>query len=226
MSRALFDRTNTTANSPSFSPEGILNFRSIHTPIEGRVGYKGLEEKSSLPYVTKKPGGSDVGHVVTMNTASYMIKTGITLSLLAQALKKFTEDKADKERMYLSFIVGNFTRIAGAKPEDHAELSKALAEKTGIEVTKQNFADLLTQEMLNTLNAFKATDAGKALLEKLKSDSLSSNDVYNIYRELTQNPLLKDVIGLSAFADLVSGAYGQFFSNTYQSRSIPKELLD
>ncbi|OGT46138.1 MAG: hypothetical protein A3E82_00540 [Gammaproteobacteria bacterium RIFCSPHIGHO2_12_FULL_38_11] len=209
----------------------ILNFYDVIEKIERSVGYKGAPESDqTLPYVGEKPGGSDVGHIVLMNDGGYIVKTGVTLSLLGQALKKFVEKRPDKERLYLSFIVGNFTRIVGDETADRQQLADKLGQKHGKtyeNITQKEITELLTSEILTTLNQFKETVAGKAILEKLNENTLNTNEIYNIYHYIvTQNEILRDVIGLAAFADLVNGACGQFFNNDFQKRSTPSAMLD
>lgn len=65
------------------------------------------------------------------------------------------------------------------------------------------------------------------MLEKVQKKALNSHEVFSIFDfMIAQNPLLKDVMGLSAFSNVVNGAYGQFFNNAHQSRVLPKEMLD
>jgi hypothetical protein len=175
-----------------------------------------------LPYVDKKPGGTDVGHVTLIGKERYIIKTGITLSLLGQALSK-----PQKERMYLGFIVGNFTRITSDKLENHSILSKLLLGRHP-NLPERKLAEVLTDELCATFESFKKTAAGIAMLDKTKSEPLCADDVYAIYHYLAlNNEVLRDVVGVSAFADVVYGAMGQYFSNTFlQYSGIPNHLLD
>jgi hypothetical protein len=88
-----------------FSPKGVLNFRGVNKKIAGRVGYEGAASDGiTVPFVGKKIGGSDIGHLVSISDSqannTYIINTGITLSLIAQALKKFVKGDVDKERKF------------------------------------------------------------------------------------------------------------------------------
>src|SRR3990167_3224619 len=179
-----------------------LNLFDVIKKIACSVGYKGAPESDqTLQYIGEKPGGSDVGHIVLMNDRRYIVKTGVTLSLLGQALKKFVEKRPDKERLYLSFIVGNFTRIVGDETADRQQLADKLGQKHGKtyeNITQKEITELLTSEILTTLNQFKETVAGKAILEKLKENTLNTNEIYNVYHYLViQNEILRDIIGLA-----------------------------
>jgi hypothetical protein len=224
----------------SFLPASVdtlsLNFSRIHTTVN-KVGDRDTsdyEDNISLPYAGEKIGGSDVGHKVKLGGTEYIIKTGISLSLLAQALQKSAdtslteEDRLKKERKYLNFIVDNFTRISSLDPKNHPEEYRTqLFDKHAIPITEKNFSKILTDEMLEALNDFKKTEKGQLLLEKIQRDSLNSRDVYEIYRFIVnKGKLLKDVLGLAAFSDIVNGAYGQFFNNTFQAQVLPKDMLD
>lgn len=72
MNCTFFDKTTTnTPPSPLVNTPGVLNFRHVHTYINGKVGYENAPaDDISLPYVGKKPGGSDVGHLISLKQQS------------------------------------------------------------------------------------------------------------------------------------------------------------
>lgn len=204
----MFSQPSASLSKPDYFH--ILNFKSL-------VLINQLREDS--PYEREKPGGSDIGYITRLGEDSYILKTGISLSLLAQALKK-----PEKARMYLGFIVGNFTRITSDKFEHHPDLTNLLiAKNPGL--TEKKIAEVLTDELFIAFQAFQETEAGKSMQLK---DKLSTSDVYEIYHYLVKdNQVVRDIVGVAAFADVLYGAMGQLFTNSFHLYSgIPHRLID
>lgn len=195
--------TNTISSDKStslrtFSPPGILNFASMNVQLEHAIGYAD-NSSSPHPYQGEKPGGTDVGHLIGYQDQTYIVKTGITLSLLGQALENIVEGKKDKADKKLgTFIVGSYTRIVGIK-------DKALIEQ-------------LKSHIITAFDHYLSSEHGQLLQASVRDGHvLHTDDVYQIYLYLcTQNPVLKDVIGLPAFADVVSGCHSQQVNNVFQ----------
>jgi len=189
-------------NSPQpeggFAPPGILKLSAMNVNLTDAIGYAGGPE-SIYPYRGEKPGGTDVGHLVDVNNETFIVKTGITLSLLAQAVENVVAGKREKADKYLGvFILGNYTRIAGV---NDIELNTELKTK-----------------ILAAFDQYLQSEQGQALQAMVKKGhKINTHDVYQIYLSLTQyDAALVDVLGLPAFADVVSGSHSQQFNNVFQ----------
>lgn len=189
---------NKSTSSNIFSPPGILNFLSMNVQLQRAIGYAD-NISSPYPYKGEKPGGTDVGHLIGYQEKTYIVKTGINLSLLGQALENVVEGKKDKADTKLGkYVVDNYTRIAGIK-------DKAITEQ-------------LKSHIITAFDHYLSSDHGQELQDSVRSGHvLHANDVYQIYLYLcAQNAVLKDVIGLPAFADVVSGCHSQQINNVFQ----------
>lgn len=197
----------------AFNPPGIVNLGSINEPLIDAIGCLGRAESLIYPFVGEKPGkGTDVGHVIDYKGQPFIVKTGITLSLLGQALENVVQGRKEKAEQKLGvFIVGNYTRIANIKDKE------VIAE--------------LKSKILNAFEAYLVSEQGQKLQELIKSGhKINSDDVYAIYLFLTkEQPDLINVIGLPAFADVVSGCHSQQFNNVFKAQSgcdiAPHKLL-
>ncbi|HHT9917414.1 TPA: hypothetical protein ACT9LE_002732 [Legionella pneumophila] len=208
----MFGRFEKSTSRVAFNPQGIVNFASINEPLVDAIGYPGRTE-SRYPSIGEKPGkGTDVGHVIIFNDQPFIVKTGITLSLLGQAVENVVQGRKEKAEQKLGmFIVGNYTRIANI--EDKAVIAE------------------LKSKILKAFGAYLESEHGKTLQDLIKhGHKINSDDVYAIYSFLTQaEPALKNVIGLPAFADVVSGCHSQHFNNVFQAQNgcdvAPHKLL-
>ena len=185
-------------NPGTFSAPDILNFASMNVQLEYAIG-NAEKNSDDYPYLGEKPGGTDVGHLIGYQGQTYIVKTGITLSLLGQAFGHVVEGKKEKADKKLgTFILGSYTRIAGIK-------DKVLIEQ-------------LKSQIITAFDNYLLSEHGQQLQAKVRGGHvLHTDDVYQIYLYLcTQNVVLKDVIGLPAFADVVSGCHSQQVNNVFQ----------
>lgn len=153
-----------------------------------------------------KTSGSDNGFLVVLDEQTWIAKLGVSLSLLARAVGKTmpgSNKDYEKAMLYLdSFIMGNFTRVAEIK--DEARIAT------------------LSEDIVGAFFSFiRKTKPGKELLAKLEKEKreMTSDEVIALFQALSkERPALKDVIGLAAFADIVSGAFSQRMYNVFAQK--------
>lgn len=205
----------------------------------------------SLPYINEKPGGTDIGHLVKYGNEELIIKTGMNMSLIGQAVSKYSkslkniasieakiveilkienstdtqeqinklnaelvaakDDKFISSKKYFSFIVGNFLKIV----KDNSKTSDGWkAEETR-----------LKNAIFEPFEKFVNTEFGKSLIKNInlnKKYKVTLDDITKIYTFFATNDdgsLNNDVIniiGLSLFADTVTGNFSQKLNNDYQ----------
>ncbi len=184
-----------------------IDFQTMHTRLKGSIGYVGCTEKDILaPFVAAKHRGYEVGHFVSFSGSNHLIKIGLTPSYLGQALQHHARLDPRAEYQVLGYIDDVYTRITDGE-------------------SQKNTA---TDQIQKALDRFKTTANGKSILDSLRAGKqINTHDINLIYRFLTtQSLFLRNVIGLSAFADVVNAAYGQFFSNQYHKLILPEHYLD
>ena len=145
-------------------------------------------------------GGSDVGMVGMLDGQEHLVKTGISRSLLGQAVACCAKGNADEANKRLGYIVGSAVRLLDGA------------------IDKQTIQQLLTR----AFHAFLDTEKGKALTEKARTEALDIDDVCEIHACLIaadprlRNPLgvpiLFDVVNVAAAQDLVNGLQGRYLS--------------
>ncbi len=219
-------------DAPAFRPIGILNFNGVIKQLDGQVGYEGVAPGTpgfSVYWTGKKPGGSDVGHLVEIDTEPFIVKTGVSTSLLGQVLKHVSKGEKEKEIKKLGFIAGDFFRIVGATWDENPVLRNVAVER-GIDTKSVNFKKFVTDEVQSVFNQFKQTEEGIALIQKLAAkQELTTKDVQSIQLYLaSHSPILREVISVTTFSDIIKGACGQFFSNSFQETQAetPRSVLD
>lgn len=200
----MFGRTENNNTRVAFTASGIVNLASMNEALIDAIGCPGRAESLLYPAIGEKPGnGTDVGHAIDFKGQPFIVKTGLNLGLLGQAVINIIEGRKEKAEQKLgTFIVGNFARIANVK--DKAVLAE------------------LKDKILKAFDAYLASEHGQALQASIKNDKhkITTDDVFAIYLFMTkEQPDLINVIGLPAFADVVSGCHSQQFNNVFQALS-------
>lgn len=185
----------------SSSSETILSISLLET--HSPVGFAGFKGQTDFVYTGPKPGGTEIGHCIIhgLTNKPYLIKTGASLSLFHNSLKV-----PEKTRMFLGFLVTNYSRITG-EPfyEEQVMQLKAILEKFLITVEGQHLNELVkTNQVITSRNLYHIVDY--------------------ILTQIT-DPALKDVIGLSLLSDVTKGSLSQALSNEFQARQSSLDQL-
>jgi len=175
---------------------------------------KVAKEKKPVKKAKEKLGGSEAGYIgIDQNGASYLVKTGLTLSLLAQMVK-FTKEaeqakdllagqeirdletknlattavankaKAEKEVLNkASWIVDTFFRVTGAEEKVEPEAQNPLAKEESEKKFKES-KTVPSKHLYNAFQKFLGTESGKLLLSK---PSLTIEDTHALYTGIIES---------------------------------------
>lgn len=174
------------------------------------VAFAGNQKVTDFEYTGPKPGGTDIGHMVReMQTGQeYLVKTGMTLGLFYQILQAQQLGNDNMVAMFFGFLAGSYERIVNSMPDTNRR-----------------------EKLITCFKQYCETATGRKLLEKARTESFSTQDIYSLYSsfiiELAKNddPALRDVVCLPALGDIIKGAASQAFSNQFQSKALlPAEV--
>jgi len=185
----LLNKSSDGSTSPVKQPSQRSFYRQYsHVPSTS------VPTNSSLSYAGAKKGGTDVGHIVQdQNGQETLIKTGITLSLLGQALRHAADGDHKKMEKKISFITGNYHRLTSEKDKSRKKNDKST--------------------LLASFNNFLNSEQGTQMLSRTE---LGAKDVQEIFDFLCQdNPKNKDIVGLPAMFDIFNGAATQKIVNDF-----------
>lgn len=223
---------NSTNSDNTNSDNNTINFEAANLFMNGIIGSP--EDKANndnLAYVGRKPGGTDIGEIILLNNINYIVKTGVSAGLLFQAMAKGVKGDVETEKKRLSFIVNDLVKIVSNKWDDHPAIKEHFTKK-GIDITATKLVDAITNELFDDLQKFKETPAGQVIIQKIKQPDYSitqfhTDEVNAAHRYLIDNnPMLRQVLGLTKFADAIKGAYGQIFNNHCQATIVGSGSLD
>ncbi len=149
-------------------------------------------------------GGSDVGMVGMLDGQEHLVKTGISRSLLGQAVKCCAKGQGAEANKRLGYIVGSAARLLEGSMDKQA-----------------------TQQWLTlAFHAFLDTEKGKRLTEKAKTDALDIDDVCEIHESLVAaDPRLRNPLGIPALFDIINVAAAQDLVNALQARHLPRQNI-
>lgn len=149
-------------------------------------------------------GGSDVGMVGMLDGQEHLVKTGISRSLLGQAVKCCAKGQGAEANKRLGYIVGSAARLLEGSMDKQA-----------------------TQQWLTlAFHAFLDTEKGKRLTEKAKTDALDIDDVCEIHESLVAaDPRLRNPLGIPALFDIINVAAAQDLVNALQARHLPRQHI-
>lgn len=185
---------------PSFNVPGVPNLERMIITLKEPIAHEQNQNNQIWAYAGKKFAGTDVGHMLSFSDEIYMVKTGMSLGLLKQALERRTMSQEDKVKLFLTIaIVGNYLRVTQTNGKD--------PRVSGMKET-----------IYKAFNAYVETPEGSALLAKIKEEKhvCTTIDIARIFTFFRgYNEELKDVLGLPAFADVTSGCFSQEIYNTY-----------
>jgi len=164
----------------------------------------------SEKFTNRKPKtkGSDLGFMAQEATTGQdiMFKTGISLTLLAQALETYwKENDANKpiDQRKIDFIVGNYARVSKKEDKDVAGIKSLLP--------------VAINKFLNTeyANAFKT--------KVLNDEHLSPTDTFNICKALKDEDgkSLMRILYAPTFAEVLCGTYSQELYNQFIKQKNP-----
>jgi len=155
-------------------------------------------------------GGTDLGMLGKVDGEEFLIKTGLGRGYLGQFANLFLKGDMDTAGRIAGYIVDDYIRMAEANPDQKKFLQNALL--VGLEIF------------------FRSSD-GKNMLDKAKEKKIDISDVNNIHGHLvSQNPNLRNVLGIPILMDVINGTAGQEPVNRYQrtylkSHQIPNAKL-
>ena len=149
-------------------------------------------------YAGPKNGGTDIGYKVKdSQNVQHLVKTGIGTGLLWQIVEAEAANKEGGKKK-LGFILGDYLRLTNTKV--NAEERKSLEEL-----------------LYNAFIFYCETDEGINLLSNVKNQSATSNDVHSIQEYMYKlDPMVRNIIGIVAVNDIISGAVSQKFVDDYQ----------
>lgn len=153
----------------------------------------------------KALGGTDVGMIAKIDGEEHLVKTGISRSLLGQALTHCANGKIEDANKLLGYIVNDSIRLIDGSASRKSEI-------------KQN--------LTATFHTFLETGLGKRLMGKAASDDLSITDVSEIHSNLIlAKPSLKDPLGIPVLFDVINVAAAQDLVNTLQGSYLRKDQI-
>jgi hypothetical protein len=149
-------------------------------------------------------GGSDVGMIATIGGQEHLVKTGISRSLLGQAVTCCVNGQVDQANRRLGYIVDGAARLLKSGP------------------TQENQKPLLEE----AFHAFLQTEKGMELAEKAKTEALDIADVGDIHASLVDaEPRLRNTLGVPVLFDVINVAAGQQLVNALQGTYLPKQHM-
>ncbi|UKE50904.1 type III secretion system effector protein [Xanthomonas translucens pv. hordei] len=149
-------------------------------------------------------GGSDVGMIGMIDGQEHLVKTGISRSLLGQAVTFCVDGQVDEANKRLGYIVGGAARLLKTDPKQGNQ----------------------KQVLIQAFHAFLQTDKGKQLADKAKTDTLDIADVGDIHASLVDaDPQLRNTLGVPILFDVINVAAGQQLVNALQGTYLPKKHM-
>lgn len=185
---------------PLFSIIRPIAFLATRADIGGHRHPMSLSESAVVFSRSKATlGGSDVGMVGMLDGQEHLVKTGISRSLLGQAVKCCAKGQGAEANKRLGYIVGSAARLLEGSMDKQA-----------------------TQQWLTlAFHAFLDTEKGKRLTEKAKTDALDIDDVCEIHESLVAaDPRLRNPLGIPALFDIINVAAARDLVNALQARHL------
>lgn len=149
-------------------------------------------------------GGSDVGMVGMLDGQEHLVKTGISRSLLGQAVACCAKGQVEKATKRLGYIVGSAARLLEGAIDKQA-----------------------TQQRLTlAFHAFLDTEKGKEMAEKAKTGALDIDDVCRIHDSLVAaDPRLRNPLGIPILFDVINVAAAQDLVNALQECYLSRQHI-
>lgn len=149
-------------------------------------------------------GGSDVGMIGMLDGQEHLVKTGISRSLLGQAVDCCTKGRGVEANKRLGYIVGSAARLLEGSMDKQA-----------------------TQQWLTlAFHAYLDTEKGKRLMEKAKTGALDIDDVCEIHDSLVAaDPRLRNPLGIPALFDVINVAASQDLVNALQGHHLSRQNI-
>ncbi len=200
-----------------------LNFSKLLQICCGPFGDRNTPYSPPYNYVGEKPGGTDVGHVIKYNKDNYIIKTGIVISLLEQALQRLVKMNKELfssgdmlkvgkhlkkiEKIFQRYIPSNYERLNSLTDEQRIEVGKDFESVFSYYTEKTDEGKQLCAQLLKTPNPTQ----------------LTIHDVYKVYLYFAKhlNKLSREVLITGAFMDVINGSFSQYINNQFQRLSNP-----
>lgn len=203
-----------------FQSKGFLNFTRLLQEADSmrskKIAVEDGQPDCAWQFSGKKTKGSDAGVMATNEEGNlHMVKTGVSTSLLLQAVTAYAQpDKAKAERL-LGFIVGNAIRVNGQHDD--------------IETYKQ--------ALIGAFNAYIESAEGKALVAKVAT-GLTMEDAWTLHKALIrpnadvdadhavrldaalQADAAKEVLGLATISEVIFASAAQAYNNAFQETTV------
>ncbi|XUP38290.1 type III secretion system effector protein (plasmid) [Xanthomonas axonopodis pv. vasculorum] len=134
----------------------------------------------------------------------HLVKTGISRSLLGQAMACCAKGQGETANKRLGYIVGSAARLLEGAMDKEA-----------------------TQQWLTrAFHAFLDTEKGKKLAEKAKTGALDIDDVCGIHDSLVAaDPRLRNPLGIPVLFDVINVAAAQDLVNALQERHLSRQHI-
>lgn len=145
-----------------------------------------------------------MGMVGMLDGQEHLVKTGISRSLLGQAVQCCAKGQGAEADKRLGYIVGSAARLLEGTMDTQA-----------------------TQQWLTlAFHAFLDTEKGKKLTEKAQTDALDIDDVCEIHDSLVAaDSRLRNPLGIPALFDVINVAAAQDLVNALQGRHLSRQNI-
>ncbi|MFE3785920.1 hypothetical protein ACFXPA_47975, partial [Amycolatopsis sp. NPDC059090] len=150
-------------------------------------------------------GGSEIGMIAEIDGEEHLVKTGITRSLVGQAVALYTSGKTEVAAKRLGFIVENSLRLGVESGLGKDELKRAVTD---------------------VFLAFMHTERGHELADRERTGALGIDEVTEILASLVRaDPRLRNPLGIPDVFDVVNGVAGQDLVNVWHGTYLAGALI-
>ncbi|ABM30917.1 hypothetical protein C8E08_2446 [Paracidovorax citrulli] len=152
----------------------------------------------------KALGGSDVGMVGKIDGEEHLVKTGISRSLLGQAVALCAKGQVAEANKRLGYIVSAWDRLVEGGTAKGA----------------------LERELTGAFHGFLQSEKGRKLAEKAKVDELDIDDVSDVHASLVRaDPQLRNPLGIPVIFDVINVAAAQDMVNALQGTYLARHHI-
>ncbi|AVS69213.1 type III secretion system effector protein [Paracidovorax avenae] len=182
-----------------------LSFLSTHSTPGDVQAASGVSGNGVVFSRSKKAlGGSDVGMIGKIDGEEHLVKTGISRSLLGQAVALCAKGQIAEANKRLGYIVSAWDRLVEGGTTKGA----------------------LERELTDAFHGFLQSGKGRKLAEKAKVDELDINDVSDIHASLVRaDPTLRNPLGIPVIFDTINVAAAQDMVNALQGTYLAKHHI-